>query len=91
MGHWHVGETKTLQTEFMVGKTDVDTPAITFKYKIGKFGSEKTITPTHNGTGIYTAAVTPDTSGYLYARWDTDGTYDAVIEPTYFIKESPFT
>lgn len=90
MAHWHVGETRTLTAYFAIGNTATDTPQITFKYKIGKFGTETTKTPTHDGTGNYSVIVTPDTSGKFYARWDTDGTYDTVNEPVYFIKPSEF-
>lgn len=89
--HWRIGETKTLSTTVTNNGTLTDASAITFKWKIGRNGTETVLTPTRASLGTYYVTITPDNSGNLYCRWDTDGALDTVEEPIYNIAESAFT
>jgi hypothetical protein len=66
-------------------------PQITFIYKVGKHGTETTITPTNVGIGTYVVELVPNGSGHLSYRWDTDGDLDVAQEGIVNIKESAFT
>jgi hypothetical protein len=89
-GRWLVGQTKTLSTTVTNNGTLTDAADITFKYKIGRHGQEVPITPSHASLGVYYVEVTPDKSGNLYCRWDTDGALDVASEPIYIIRRSSF-
>ena len=77
-------------TEFRNNGVLTDVPQITFTWKVTSRGLETTVTPTHPSTGVYAVVVVPSQAGNLYARWDTEGTFDVVAEPVINIKESAF-
>ena len=84
------GTTVTLQTEVRSGGALTDSSAITFKWKHGNFGEEKSITPTNVSTGIYTVDIIPARSGNVYYRWDTEGALNTSKDGVLSIARSNF-
>ena len=90
MSRWNIGETKTLIATFYIGNDQEEAPQINFKYKIGSQSPETSIIATHEGLGVYSVKITPETSGNLFYRWDTEGTYDVVKEGIINVAPSVF-
>jgi hypothetical protein len=91
MARIYPGSTLTLTQSVTVGGVLTDAAQITFKWKMGLYGSETSVTPTHTGTGTYSVSITPTSSGDLYWRWDTDGTLDMAQEGVTNIAPTQFT
>jgi hypothetical protein len=87
-----VGQTQTFTTELRLGNVLTDAPQITFQYKItdGNPSCEPTrsVVPSHDGTGTYSAKVTNYAAGMFYPRWDTDGLYDIAEEKPFRVYRS---
>lgn len=77
---YYAGSTIALQQTVTVGGVLTDAPQITFKWKIGRLGTEATVVPTRVSVGLYTVSITPTAGGDLYYRWDTDGVLDTAQE-----------
>lgn len=82
--------TVTLTTNVTVGGALTDSAAITFKWRQGNRGAEKSITPTNSSTGVYTVSFIPLKAGHVYYRWDTEGTLNTAKEGTLAIADSQF-
>jgi hypothetical protein len=90
MPRFRPDSTITFNTEVRNNGVLTDAPELMFKWKMGYHGTETTVTPTHDGTGLYSVEITPETSGNLYANWDTDGALDVADEIVINIAESAF-
>jgi len=87
----HAGSTITLGLSVYVDDVLTDASAITFQWRMGLYGDQTSVTPTHAGTGLYSAAVTPEEGGDLYFRWDTGGALDVAQEGALSIVGSRFS
>lgn len=47
--------------------------AVTFTYRMGRDGTDQTVTPTNPSTGLYRATFTPETDGILYGVFEGTG------------------
>lgn len=83
-------DVEEIEAEQDPGSDFIDVPEVVFKWKIGWHGVERSVTPTRISQGRYEVSVTPDRSGTLYWRWDTEGETDAVKESFDIILESAF-
>lgn len=93
MARINVGETFTVTTNVLDRDTQAltDAPDITLRWKMGRFSNyETTVIPTHVSTGVYSATITPEYSGTLHYRWDTDGAYDVAKEGFVLVRRSAF-
>jgi len=70
---------------------ETDAAAITFKWRQGRHGVEKSITPTNTATGTYSVSFTPLKGGNVYYRWDTEGALNYAAEGTLSIADTAFT
>jgi hypothetical protein len=90
MPRYYTGSKLTFTTTVKNNGILTDAASIYFKWKVGLYGTETTVTPTRTTTGTYTVDVVPLVGGNLYTRWDTDGTFDVATEPVINIHESAF-
>jgi 6-phosphogluconolactonase (cycloisomerase 2 family) len=91
MPRYYAGTTITLSQAVRVSEVLTDASDITFMWKVGKYGTEATVTPTHDGTGLYSVSITPDRGGDLYYRWDTEGDLDTAAEGVINIAPTQFS
>jgi hypothetical protein len=71
----------------------VNASAITMVWKRGQHGTETSVTPTNESTGIYSAQFVPEAGGLHYVRWDTttvQGDGDVADEQVIAVRESAF-
>ena len=85
------GTTVTLTNVVKVSGAATDAAAITFKWRQGRRGAEKTITPTNTATGTYSVSFTPLKGGNVYYRWDTEGALDYAEEGVLSVADTAFT
>ena len=101
------GSTITFGLSIYVDEVLTDASAVAFTWRMGgpvspheslaQFlagsgnTSQTSVTPTHDGTGLYSAEVTPETGGNLYWRWDTEGALDTAREGVISIAETQFS
>ena len=85
------GTTVTLTNMVKVSGALTDAAAITFTWRQGRRGAEKSITPTNTATGTYEVSFTPLKGGNVYYRWDTEGTLNTAKEGTLAIADTAFT
>lgn len=93
MARYYAGSTITLQQVVTVHDVLTDEPAIGFTWKMGLYGTENSVVPTHASTGVYTVAIVPPYGGDLYFRWDTttNGVLDTAQEGALAIADSKFS
>jgi hypothetical protein len=91
MARIYAGTTITLSVNVTVSDVLTDAPQVYFKWKMGLYGTETSVTPTHDGTGLYEVSITPLEGGDLYYRWDTEGTLDVAQEGVLNIAGTQFT
>ena len=103
----YAGSTITFRLSIYVDEVLTDASAVTFTWRMGSpassyqslsqflaggsAGAQTSVTPTHDGTGLYSAEVTPETGGNLYWRWDTEGALDTAREGVLSIAETQFS
>ncbi len=90
VGRRYAGSTIRLTASVYVDDVLTDASAITFKWKMGLYGCENSVTPTHSGPGVYYVDVEPEEGGDLFYRWDTDGALDVAAEGALNIAEPRF-
>lgn len=94
MPRYFPGSTITVSTEVRDENGDLaDAADITMVWKRGLYGTETSETPTHDGTGLYSATFVPEAGGNHYVRWDTGVEGDAIDvadEQIIPVKESAF-
>lgn len=59
--------------------------AVTFKYRVGKDGTEYSVTPTNPSTGLWRATFTPEFAGPLYGYFQGTGALVKTIPVTAMI------
>lgn len=91
MPRYFAGTTITITQVVRVDGVATDASAIYFKWKMGLYGSETSVTPTRDGTGTYHVDITPTEGGDLYYRWDTEGDLDTAQEGVINIADTQFT
>lgn len=91
MPRYFPGMLVTLKVNVTVSDTLTDAPSVYFKYKEGLYGTENTLSPTHDGTGIYEVSFIPQQGGDVYYRWDTDGSLDTAQEGILNVAPTNFT
>jgi hypothetical protein len=84
------GSTITIRASVYVDDALTNASAIAFKWKMGRYGCEQSATPSNAGTGLYDAELTPEQSGDLYYRWDTEGDLDTAQEGVINIAPTQF-
>lgn len=84
------GSTIQLTTTVKVGGILTNAAAIEFKWKMGLWGEEVSVTPSLVTTGTYRVSITPLEGGNLYYRWDTEGALDTAKEGVIAVRDTQF-
>lgn len=79
----HVDDEITLSATFRNSAgTATDPTAVTFTYRVGRNGTDNSVTPVNTATGVYTATFAPETSGPLYGVFKGTGALIKTIPVT---------
>ena len=63
-----------------------DAASVEFWWKIGRLGAKNITTPSHVGTGLYQASITPDQGGTIFWRFKAT-TPNSVQEGQFYVEE----